>query len=240
MSRRRLGALSRVATAGEGGCCWGGSRRTRRTGTMTQVTDASLLSRLEQRLAEVRARASRAGRSRQALYELLAEILAVAAELRANPLAYANIRERAGIKAQSRAPFAPVLKLVFGEHYDRTRIAEYGTALSHAERRGLSPADFLDQLQTAPGGLKGVVQAERRLRQAASKPRETAGPNAERRPLRCPAWPDQGGRDGDMVLLLARVDGNQSPRFELLDIIEDSPERIRQIVQSTGRPRRQM
>lgn len=92
-------------------------------------------------------------------------------------------------------------------------------------------------MRTEPGGLKGLVQTERRLRQAARDPRESRGAGETRRPLRCPAWPDYAASDGEMVLLLARVEGNQSPSFELLEVVEDSPERIRQIMQSTGRSR---
>ncbi|HEY8351041.1 MAG TPA: hypothetical protein VIK87_00720 [Sphingomonadales bacterium] len=196
------------------------------------------IARLQLRLAEVRASARRAGRSRQALYELLAEILEIATELRANPAAYDGICRRAGIRVQSRAPFAPILKLVFGEDYDRTRIAEYGTALAHAERRGFGPERFLEELLTAPGGLKGVIQTERRLRQQAQTQSESGGPDEADADC-CPDCRKTGGHDGELVLMLGRRMGNQNPGFELLEVLEDCPVRIRQMMQGMGRPTRQ-
>lgn len=199
---------------------------------MKAGADDPMVARLERHLAEVRARARRAGRSRQALYELLAEILGIAAALQAYPAAYALIRERAGIKAQRRAPFTPILKLVFGEDYDRTRIAEYGTALAHAARRGFSPEQFLHELCSKPGGLKGLVQAERRQRRAAT---DAAASPTPTQPSGGTSRSEDRAGDGDLVLLLARITGNQNPRLELLDIIEDCPERIRQLMQKGGR-----
>ena len=35
------------------------------------------------------------------------------------------------------APMTPVVKLVFGADYDKTRLTEYATALTHAQRIGL-------------------------------------------------------------------------------------------------------
>ena len=58
----------------------------------------------------------------------------------------------------------PVVKLVFGADYDKTRLTEYAAALSHAHRLELPRGGLSGFLREADGGLKGVVQAERRLR----------------------------------------------------------------------------
>jgi len=58
----------------------------------------------------------------------------------------------------------PVVKLVFGADYDKTRVTEYAAALTHAHRLGLERGSLGAFLSTAEGGLKGVVKAERRLR----------------------------------------------------------------------------
>jgi hypothetical protein len=62
----------------------------------------------------------------------------------------------------------PVVKLVFGADYDKTRLTEYAAALGHAQRIGLGRGALADYLVSAPGGLKGVVTAERRLRREES------------------------------------------------------------------------
>ncbi len=71
----------------------------------------------------------------------------------------------------------PLVKLVFGANYDKTRLTEYAAALGHAGRIGLERGALENYLLFAPGGLKGVVQTERQLR------REEAGVTAApRRP----------------------------------------------------------
>jgi hypothetical protein len=78
-----------------------------------------------------------------------------------------------GLTVQDRAPMTPVVKLVFGAEYDKTRLTEYASALGHAHRLGLDRGALADYLSSAPGGLKGVVTAERLLR------REESGKSVE-------------------------------------------------------------
>lgn len=67
----------------------------------------------------------------------------------------------------------PVVKLVFGADYDKTRLTEYAAVLTHARRAGLARGTLAKFLAEAEGGLKGVVQAERRARKEdAGKPVE--------------------------------------------------------------------
>ncbi|OZA92582.1 MAG: hypothetical protein B7X57_07760, partial [Erythrobacter sp. 34-65-8] len=80
-----------------------------------------------------------------------------------------------GLTVQDRAPMTPVVKLVFGADYDKTRLTEYAAVLSHAHRSGIERGGLTRFLRQAEGGLKGVVQAERRLRrEEAGKPAEAA------------------------------------------------------------------
>ena len=58
----------------------------------------------------------------------------------------------------------PIVKLVFGADYDKTRLTEYAAVLTHAHRVGIERGHLADFLREAEGGLKGVVQAERRAR----------------------------------------------------------------------------
>lgn len=69
----------------------------------------------------------------------------------------------------------PIVKLVFGADYDKTRLTEYATVLGFAHRTGVARGTLETVLQRAEGGLKGVVQAERRARkEAAGAPVEDA------------------------------------------------------------------
>lgn len=69
-----------------------------------------------------------------------------------------------GLTVQERAPMTPIVKLVFGADYDKTRLTEYATVLGHAQRVGVERGTLVDFLSKAEGGLKGVVSEERRLR----------------------------------------------------------------------------
>ena len=70
----------------------------------------------------------------------------------------------------------PVVKLVFGADYDKTRLTEYAAVLPHAHRVGVERGRLVEFLRAAEGGLKGVVQAERRARkEEQGKPVEDDG-----------------------------------------------------------------
>ena len=126
--------------------------------------DAGLADRLwaARESAEVCKQAD--GRSRAALYRALAMAHDFAVAARRVPDDYAEILEDAGVKAQARAPMTPIVKLVFGADYDKTRLTEFAAALSHAERREVDFGGFLDFIESAEGGLKGLVAAERKAR----------------------------------------------------------------------------
>jgi hypothetical protein len=58
----------------------------------------------------------------------------------------------------------PIVKLVFGADYDKTRLTEFAAALSNAERCGVGFGGFEAFLDATEGGLKGLVAAERKAR----------------------------------------------------------------------------
>ena len=126
--------------------------------------DAGLADRLwaARESAEVCKQAD--GRSRAALYRALAMAYDFAVASHRVPDEYAEILEDAGVKAQARAPMTPIVKLIFGIDYDKTRLTEFAAALSHAERCEVDFGGFQDFLENAPGGLKGLVAAERKAR----------------------------------------------------------------------------
>ena len=107
-------------------------------------------------------------RSRGALYDAIGVAYDFALEAASEPEQFDEILADAGLERQERAPLTPLVKLVFGANYDKTRIAEYSTALAHGQRLGLGHGDMAKHLKTCEGGLKGVVQTERRLRKEES------------------------------------------------------------------------
>ncbi len=104
------------------------------------------------------------GRSRAALYRALAMAYDFAVAARRVPEDYAEILEDAGVKAQARAPMTPIVKLVFGAEYDKTRLTEFASALSNATREDVAFGGFEAFVEACDGGLKGLVAAERKAR----------------------------------------------------------------------------
>ena len=129
---------------------------------------------LQDQLADAResAAAVRAAdnRGRAALYRALgrAHDFALAADADAD--GYAALLDAAAIKAQPRAPLTPVVKLVFGVDYDKTRIAEYAAVLAAARRAEIPAGALADFLDNAEGGIKAIVAAERAARRPAPAP----------------------------------------------------------------------
>jgi hypothetical protein len=134
-------------------------------------TEAGLADRLwaARESAEVCKQAD--GRSRVALYRALAMAYDFAVAAKRVPDDYAEILDDAGVKTQQRAPMTPIVKLVFGIDYDKTRLTEFAAALSYAEREHVDFGGFQDFLDQAEGGLKGLVAAERKARRP-DKPTE--------------------------------------------------------------------
>ena len=107
-------------------------------------------------------------RSRHALYAAVGRAYDFSLAAKEAPADYDTLVEESGLTVQDRAPMTPVVKLVFGSEYDKTRLTEYAAVLSHAHRLELERGSLADFLSSAEGGLKGVVNAERRLRREES------------------------------------------------------------------------
>jgi hypothetical protein len=122
------------------------------------------------------------GRTRSSLYRALSLAYDFAVAAQQNPDEYAELLEESGVKAQARAPMTPIIKLVFGIDYDKTRLTEFAAALSYAQRQEVESGAFRDFIEKQPGGLKALVAAERRARRPEAKP-DTRG-DAARAKLR--------------------------------------------------------
>ena len=171
--------------------------------------DACLADRLSvAREGAVAARSAEA-RSRAALYEALGLAYDFALAAEADPDDYAEMLEDAGVKMQARAPMTPVVKLVFGIDYDKARLTEFAAALTYGRRNDVPMGGFSPWLSAYAGGLKAVVQAERRERRPAPKPanedmRDVLRGSAALAKLRLDA------PEGDFVLLMARREADGS------------------------------
>src|SRR5690606_34631362 len=97
---------------------------------------------------------------------------------------------------------------------------------------------FRRMMEDGGGGLKAMVQAERRLRQspraAAGEPARLIDLGAAPARVTCPAWPGYDPGDSRVVLLLARVEHRESPVFDILDIAEDHPARLQVFLRKYG------
>jgi hypothetical protein len=103
-------------------------------------------------------------RSREALYRAISRAYDFSVAATRFPADYAELLADNRITMQERAPMTPVVKLIFGSDYDKTRLTEFAAALSYAERNFVPAGGLGDILNKQAGGLKAIVQAERRAR----------------------------------------------------------------------------
>jgi len=146
-------------------------------------------------------------RSRQALYEAIGRAHEFALAADADPEGLRELVADAGIAMQERAPLIPLVKLVFGADYDKTRLTEYATVIAHARRVALPAGELAGYLARQPGGLKGLVQRERELRR--SEGGEPQAPARDRLALRLRELPSRpleaiAAEGEEFALVLAR------------------------------------
>lgn len=145
-------------------------------------------------------------RSRSALYQAVGKAWDFALVAEAQPDAFAALLDDAGLKAQDRAPMTPVVKLVFGAAYDKTRLAEYACVLGHAQAEGIGRGALPAYLDRYAGGLKGLVKDVRARRRPAGEAGEK--PEAKLDALRR-AHPavilEHDAGDAEFVILIARA-----------------------------------
>ncbi len=108
------------------------------------------------------------GRSRETLYDALGAALGFYEATLEDSSSLNKLLKNAGLKMQKRAPITPLLKLIFGKNYDKTRITEYASALSYARKNGQTPETVSKFFTDTPGGIKGCVKLERVDRRAAA------------------------------------------------------------------------
>ena len=184
-------------------------------GEQTELTAQSGLADWLQQARNVALQAQTSeDRSRAALYDAVGRAYDFSVIAAQQPEEFDELLKDAGVSVQERAPMTPVVKLVFGVNYDKTRLTEYATALSHAHRENLPVGGLSKYLSAYNGGLKAIVREERRLRreeegspsQSPSQKLQDAYENLRN------AWPmqldDIECGDNEFVVLLARRDEN--------------------------------
>jgi hypothetical protein len=161
-------------------------------------------------LALARATAERAlaadSRSRSALYQAVGQAWDFALAAEASPQEFAELLDDAGLKAQERAPMTPLVKLVFGAHYDKTRVAEYACVLGHAQSEGVGRGELAAYLDHYPGGLKGLIKDERAKRKPAGAAAPVADTSLDALRAAHPAVIlEHDAGDAEFVILIARA-----------------------------------
>ncbi len=152
-------------------------------------------------------------RTRESLYQAVGRAYDFSLVAARNGADYAELLADAGVKAQERAPMTPVVKLVFGAGYDKTRLTEFGSALNYAHRNAVPMGGLADILAKYDGGLKGIVAAERRARKVAAGAHVTAlpvDPRGRLRNARVRDLSDFAGAGEEFVVLVGRREADGS------------------------------
>jgi hypothetical protein len=160
------------------------------------------------------------GRAHGALYAAIGRAWDFALAADEQPDAYAALLESEGLGVQARAPMTPIVKLVFGADYDKTRLTEYAAALSYARREGVARGALADYLQAFEGGLKAIVRAERAHRAPAAKPDRTEAARSALRAVPAKAEIELEAGSEEFVLLVARR--TDSGRLAVLAPVTDA------------------
>jgi len=158
-------------------------------------------------------------RTRAALYRALSQAYDFALATEREPEDYAEMLQESGVKAQARAPMTPIVKLVFGIDYDKSRLTEFAAALSYGRRQEVEQGGFFKFIEGQAGGLKALVAAERQAKRP--EPRTDTRSEAAKAKLRV-ATPIALGTisaESEFALVLARrrADGGVEP----IAVVED-------------------
>lgn len=147
-------------------------------------------------------------RSRIALYRALGQAYDFALTAEARPDEYRELLAEANLAVQERAQMTPIVKLVFGIGYDKTRLAEYALALNHGKRAQVPSGGLQSFIENYSGGLKGIVQTERALRKPEGTERPTSRIVEKARTMAPRGIVEMPGDEEFVVLVARRVDGD--------------------------------
>lgn len=177
-------------------------------------------------------------KSRAALYDTLERAYQFQFEAQEDPAEFVELCTQAGINHQARAPLTPVVKLIFGPDYDKTRISEYAACLAYAKRMGREPGSLRVLIEETEGGIKGCVKAERALRRQeqgdkTNKAQKYKQLLRELNPL-MDVFDGSGGTE-EFVLLLARRAPSDNTKLHILCALDEKPAVVEPIVKRAAR-----
>ena len=186
--------------------------------------DAGLADWLDAARTSVTIAAESDVRSREALYRAIGRAYDFSLAAARFPADYAELLVDAGLKVQDRAPMTPVVKLIFGAGYDKTRLTEFAAVLDYAHRNIVAQGALAALLAGFDGGLKGLVQAERRARKVEKGthvvPATAADPRPRLRNARARDLAEFAQGTEEFVVLVARRNGDGG--VELVGAVEDA------------------
>ena len=152
-------------------------------------------------------------RTRDALYQAIGKAHDFALMAAESYEEYSELLCDAGLTAQERAPFTPIVKLVFGAGYDKTRLTEFASALKFAQRNAVPMGGLANLLAKHDGGLKAIVSAERRAKKLAAGialSSASADPRPRLRSARKRDLREFSGVGDEFVLLVGRREADGS------------------------------
>ena len=103
-------------------------------------------------------------RSHAALYMALSKAHDFAILTSSSPNEFSELLAESEICLHARAPMTPIVKLVFGKDFDRTRLAEYSAVLIRGKQLNIPLGGMLEFLRSSRGGIKGIVAEARMLK----------------------------------------------------------------------------
>ena len=171
------------------------------------------------------------GRSRVALYGALSLAYDFAVAAQQNPDEYQELLEESGMKAQARAPMTPIVKLVFGIDYDKTRLTEFASALSFAQRQQIALGAFRGFIEGQAGGLKALVAAERQAKRP--EPKQDIRLEAAKQHLRSAVPVALDDIDGEAEFALVITRRNAAGAHEVVALIDD-PAMVERAIRRVG------
>lgn len=154
-------------------------------------------------------------RTRDALYQAIGRAHDFALMAAEYPKEYAALLRDVGMTVQERAPFTPIVKLVFGAGYDKTRLTEFASVLQFAQRNAVPMGGLADLLAKYDGGLKAIINIERCARKLAAgidfSP-SSVDPRPRLRSARKRDLSEFAGAGDEFILLVGRreADGSMS------------------------------
>ncbi|MEO5773437.1 MAG: hypothetical protein ABIQ32_04880 [Sphingomicrobium sp.] len=193
--------------------------------------DAGLADRLWAARETAEAVKSADGRSRAALYRALSLAYDFAVAAQSNPEDYEELLEESGMKAQARAPMTPIVKLVFGIDYDKTRLTEFASALSYAQRQHIALGGFQSFIEKQAGGLKALVAAERHAKRP--EPKSDTRLEAARQNLRAAPAVELETIVSDEEFALVVTRRNSAGVHEVVAMIDD-PAMVERAIRRAG------